>query len=155
MLKQLAAYLHRSLRRSFGKCYSLFSAVTRVFLYLNGSYRLFPRLVGVLVSESVYLPCSPSSSVVLLVLPEGGVPVGGITVSALETLVQACIRDGRSGSVTHRQVSASNVPSQFGVASVRVAESSAKIALPRRSSGCQPRTRRAPLVAKQRRTVGN
>ena len=87
----------------------------------------------------------------LLVRPDGGVPVGGMTVFALETLIQACVRDGLSGVVTHQQVSASHVPSQFVVTSIPVAGSSVEVVLPGRGRGSQPQTPRSPRVVKERK----
>ena len=75
----------------------------------------------VLPSKSVCLPCFPSSNVVRLVRPVGGVPFAGMTVYALQTLIQACVSDGLSGAISHQQVSAPHVPSPFGVKSILVA----------------------------------
>ena len=95
--------------------------------------------------------CFPPSCVVLLVRPDGGVPVGGMKVFAVETLIQACVRDWLSGVVTHQQVSASHVPSQFVVTSIAVSGSSVEIVLPGGGRGCQPQTPRSPRVAKERK----
>ena len=79
---------------------------------------------------------------------DGGVPVCGMTISAMETLIQAFVRDGLGSAVTHRQVSASRVLLQFGFISIPVAESSLEIALPRWGRSCQSQTPRGPCVVK-------
>ena len=127
-------------------------AATRVSLCFKRPRHFFPRIVCVLFSKPMYLPCFLLLCVVLLVRPDVGVPVGGMTVSALGTLVQACVCNGLIGAVTHWQASGSNVPSQFGVASIPVAGSSAEVYLPGRSSGCsQPQNPLAHRVAKERK----
>ena len=77
-----------------------------------------------------------------------GVPVGGMTVSALETLFQTGVHDGLSGTVIHRQVSASHVPSLSSVLSISVAGSSVEVALSGGGRGCQSQSPRGPRVAK-------
>ena len=84
-----------------------------------------------------------------LVRPDGEVPVAGMTVSALQTLIEACVREGLSDTVTRPQTSVSHVPSQFGVTSVPAAGSSAEVLLPRRGSIRQSETLPVPLVARE------
>ena len=53
---------------------------------------LFLRLARVISSKPVYLPCVPSSScVVIVVRPDRGIPVGRMTVFAIETLIRAWV----------------------------------------------------------------
>ena len=78
-----------------------------------------------------------------------GVQVGRVTVSALETLIQACVRDGLSGAVARQQVFASHMLSQFGVMSVSDAGSSSEVVLPGGGSSHLAYTPRVPRVARQ------
>ena len=121
-------------------------------MHVKKSCVLFPCLVLSslsLLCVRLLRPCFPSSCVVLLVRPDGDVPLGEVTVSDLETLIQACFRDGLGGTVNHRQVSASHMPSKFGVKSIPVAGSSLEVVQPRAGRSCQPRTPRCPCVAKK------
>ena len=98
MSKQLAGGLHRSLSVSVPL---LLSPVARRFVCTKVSCHLFPRPVGVLSFKPVYLQCFPSSCVVVSVRPDERVPIGGIAVSALETLFQLFVRDALSGVVAY------------------------------------------------------
>ena len=59
-----------------------------------------------------------------------------MTVCALETLFQVCVRGWLDGSVTHRQVLATNMPSQLSVSSILVTGSLAEVTIPQRGSSC-------------------
>ena len=88
----------------------------------------------------------------LSVRPDESVPVGGMTVSALETLIQAFVCDRLSAAVTHRQVSASNFLSEFGATPILIGGSMAENASEGRGSGCHPQTPRAPACCKRKKT---
>ena len=62
---------------------------------VKASCHLYARLVDGFF-KPVYQSCCPSSCVVFSVLPDAGVPFGGMTATAQETLVQGCVRDGLS-----------------------------------------------------------
>ena len=110
MSRQLTADLHPSLRGSVDKCYSSFICCYPCVCMLGevlSFFTLLPCLVSVLSSKPVYLPCFPSPCAAVLLRPDGSIPGGWMTVSAPETLIQACVCDRLIGAVTHRQVSAS------------------------------------------------
>ena len=71
-----------------------------------------------------------SSCVVLLGSPDGRVPFGRMTVSALSLLIEACVHEGL--------VSASHVHFQFSFTSIPVAGLSVEVALPGGGKSCLP-----------------
>ena len=125
------------------------NAVRHWFLCSKGSCHLFHRLVDMLSSKPVYFPCFPLYVLCFWFVQMRGTPVVGMIFSVLEILVQSCFRDRLSWAVTHRQLSTSNVTSQFGVTSIPVAGSSAEDAIPSGDRGGHPHSLRALRVAKQ------
>ena len=150
MSKQLTGDLNCSLSGSLVSDTCFLLDVTRVFVSLKRSCHLVPGLVGVLSPIAVCLSCSPLSFVVPPLRPDGACQLVRRKSAVENSLVQAWVRDGLSGAVIHRQISASNVPSQFGVEAIHVAGSSSELALPGRGCSCfQPQTLWAPWVAKE------
>ena len=100
----------------------------------KGTVILFPSCVVILSPSCAVFQTSVSSvfSIIMccvLVRSSGGVPVGGMAVSALETLIQACVHDGLGGAVARPQSLVSHLPSQFGVKSLPAAVSSAEVVI--------------------------
>ena len=153
MTRRIAGDLHRSLRVSFGDysqpfdlCYLCVGVCKCELSSFSSSCDVIASPSGAVFQTSV----SSVTSILIccvLVRPDGGVSVGWMTVSPVETMTQAYVPDGLSGFVTCQQASVSQMPSQFDVISVPADGSSAEVVLPGSGSSRQSQILRAPGVA--------
>ena len=147
MSRQLAGDLHRSLRESFGEySSSLLFCCLSVCVCKKGTVISF-LVLCCLANQCVFRVFH--QHVLSFSSSRWERSFGKMTVSALEALIQACVRDGLTGAVTRPQASVSHVLSQFGVKSVPAVGSSAEFVLPGGDSGRQSETLGAPRVARE------